>query len=160
MLVPFWGMFLMANGAYTDGKYQNFTGGPCSAEHQGETPCDLSGKPLTNAPKWQSTVGATYDNQLFNLPFRLHAGVTGIYSTSIILATDQDPVDVRGGGWLLNGRVGVRGLDENWHLMLFIDNILDRQALAGNNDVPTFVGSHFGGRIPTTSFELEARIQF
>ena len=44
--------------------------------------------------------------------------------------------------------------------MMFVDNILDREALAGNNDVPTFVGSHFGGRIPPTSYEVEFRYVF
>ncbi len=160
LLVPFWGMFLSATGAYTDATYDSFPNGPCSAEFQGDPPCDLAGAPLSSAPEWQHTLGATFDRQIFNLPFKTHLGVTGIYASDEFLTVDNDPVDVREAGWTVNGRTGIRGLDDNWSLMLYVDNILDREALAGNNDVPTFVGSHFGGRIPTTSYEVEFRYLF
>jgi hypothetical protein len=44
--------------------------------------------------------------------------------------------------------------------MLFGTNLTDTEVLAGNNDVPTFVGSHFGGRVPTTDYQLEFGVKF
>ncbi len=160
MFVPFMGLFLTANGAFTDGTYDDFTEGPCSAESGEDAPCDLTGRTLNNIPEVQVTLNATFDDQIFNLPFRVHAGWTAVYASESFLTRDLDPIDVRNAYWTHGARVGIRGLDENWHIMGFITNVLDVQELAGNNDVPTFRGSHFGGRIPTTEFEIEARYQF
>lgn len=161
MLVPFMGLFLTANGAFTEGTYDNFTTGPCSVEDvEQDPPCDLTGEKLNNIPEVQVTLNATFDDQIFNLPFRVHAGWTAVYASEVHLARDLDPLDVRGAYWTHGARVGIRGLDENWHIMGFVTNVLDVKELAGNNDVPTFTGSHFGGRIPTTEFEIEARYRF
>ena len=157
--VPMFGIFFTGNGSLIDAKYDTFTTGPCSAENPGADVCDLSGRELTNAPKWQHQVGLTIDMPVFNL-VNFHAGMTASYQSVMWFATDLDPVDRRESGWLLGGRIGVRDLNDRWSAMIFVSNILDRLDLAGNNDVPTFVGSHFGGRIPTTEIEGQLRIKF
>jgi len=160
LFVPFMGLFLTANGAFTEGTYDEFETGPCAAESGEDPPCDLTGKQLSSIPEVQVTLNATFDDQIFNLPFRVHAGWTAVYASESFLTRDLDPVDVRGAYWTHAARIGIRGLDENWHIMGFVTNVLDVEELAGNNDVPTFRGSHFGGRIPTTEFEIEARYRF
>jgi len=157
-LTPF-GIFLTGNGSLIDAKYDTFTTGPCSAEDPGATVCDLSGRELTNAPKWQHQISLTIDRPMFNL-VNFHAGVTASYQSVLWFATDLDPVDRREGGWLMGGRIGLRDINNRWTAMVFVSNLLDREDLAGNNDVPTFVGSHFGGRIPTTEIEGQIRIMF
>ncbi|CAE7404991.1 fyuA [Symbiodinium microadriaticum] len=159
MLITPWNLLFSMNGAWIDAKYDSFTTGPCGAE-TGETVCDLSGRPLTNAPEWNGTFNVAYDAQLFDWPVHLHAGLSAMYNSLTYFTVDLDPIDTREANTQLRGRVGVRGIDGNWHLMLFGTNLTDTEALAGNNDVPTFVGSHFGGRVPTTAFQLELRVLY
>ncbi|MGB0921544.1 MAG: TonB-dependent receptor [Alphaproteobacteria bacterium] len=160
MFVPVMGLFLTGNGAWTDASYNEFETGPCAAESGETAPCDLTGETLNNVPEWQSTLSITVDEQFFDLPFRFHSGLSGIYASKTYLARDLDEVDVREGFWTLRGRVGVRGLEENWHVMMFFSNITEELQVAGSSDVPTFRGSHFGGRIPKGAVEIEARFQF
>ena len=164
--VPFFGLFFTGNGSIIDAKYDNFTTGSCGAEvppgqQDGdiEGTCDLSGENLTNAPKWQHTINATFDYPMFNA-VHVHLGLTASYQSVLWFTTDLDPVDRRESGWLIGARAGVRDINDRWALMVFVSNVLDRLDLAGNNDVPTFVGSHFGGRIPTTEIEGQLRIKF
>lgn len=160
MFVPVMGLFLTGNGAYTDAVYGDFDTGPCAAESGETAPCDLTDQLFNNVPKWQTTLGATIDEQFFNLPFRFHTGISAIYASKTYLARDLDEADVRDAFWTFRGRVGVRGLEENWHAMVFFSNISEVEQLAGSSDVPTFRGSHFGGRIPKGEIELEVRMQF
>ncbi len=160
MFVPVMGLYFTGNGAWTDASYDEFETGPCAAESGEDAPCDLTGANLNNVPEWQTTLTVTFDEQLFDLPFRFHTGLSGIYASKTYLARDLDEADVRQGFWTLRGRVGVRGLEENWHVMVFFSNITEELQIAGSSDVPTFRGSHFGGRIPKGSMEIEARFQF
>ncbi|CAE7405835.1 pksA [Symbiodinium microadriaticum] len=160
MFVPVMGLFLTGNGAFTHAYYQDFENGPCTYEAVVGPPCDLTGRPLANVPEVQLQIGATWDDQLFNWPMRLHAGFDASYQSEMFTTRDLDPIDIREGGYYMDARLGLRGLDEAWHLMVFVSNVLDEQVAAGSDDVPTFRGSHFGGPFPGRRIEVEARVSF
>ena len=54
------------SSSVTDGKYASYANGPCPLEQiaASTTVCDLTGKPLTNLPKWAWSVGADYTHPL------------------------------------------------------------------------------------------------
>ncbi len=159
MLITPWNLLFSLNGAYIDATYDSFPSGPCGAE-TGMDSCDLSGRRLSYAPRWNGTFSVAYDAQMFDWPVHLHWGLSMAYNSLMNFTEDLDPADVREANTQVRGRVGVRGIDDNWHVMLFGTNLTDSKVLAGNNDVPTFVGSHFGGRVPTTEFKLEFGLSF
>jgi iron complex outermembrane recepter protein len=160
MLITRQGILLSANGAYTDATYDEFKSAPCAAEVTNSPPCDLSGEPLRLAPEVKTTVTAGYQGQLLDLPFITTAGLTATYNSEVALATDLDPIDVRESGTTYGLQFGIKSLSDTWHLMVFGDNIGDREYLAGGQDAPAFRGTHFGGAYPAASYELELGLRF
>ncbi len=159
MLLTPWNILFSLTGAYIDAVYESFPTGPCLAEDS-ETVCDLSGRSLQYAPRKNATFTVGYDAALFDWPVRLHWALTAAYNDLTYYTVDLDPVDTRAPHTAYRGRIGIRDLDDKWHIMLFGTNLTDTEVLAGNNDVPTFVGSHFGGRVPTTDYQLEFGVKF
>ena len=53
------------SATWTDGKYVSYANGPCPLEliAASTTVCDLTGKPLSNLPKWAFSVGGEYTHQ-------------------------------------------------------------------------------------------------
>ena len=159
MLITPWHLLFSLNGTVTDAKYDSFPTGPCPAETS-ETVCDLSGASLQYAPRKSATFTVAYEDQLFDWPVRLQWALTAVYSDLTYYTVDLDPVDTREEHTSYRGRIGLLDMDGKWHVTLFGTNLSDTEVLAGNNDVPTFVGSHFGGRVPTTDFQLELGMKF
>jgi iron complex outermembrane receptor protein len=54
--------------AWTEGKYESFTNGPCPIERIGASTaaCDLSGRPLPGLPKWAISFGGEYRTTVFD----------------------------------------------------------------------------------------------
>jgi outer membrane receptor protein involved in Fe transport len=160
MLITPLGVLLGVNGAFTDAKYDEFESAPCGAEVTSAPPCDLSGKRLRLVPELKTTFTAGYQGQPFGLPFLSIVGMTASYSSDVALATDLDPIDVRESGASYGVQLGVRSLENTWHVMLFGDNVTDSQSLAGAQDAPAFRGTHFGGAYPAVNYELELGYRF
>ncbi|MBW2941995.1 TonB-dependent receptor [Zhongshania aquimaris] len=160
MLITRHGILLSANGALTDAVYDEFKSAPCAAEVATKPPCDLSGKPLRLAPDFKTTITAGYQGQLLDLPFITTAGINATYNTEVALATDLDPLDIREAGTTIGIQLGIKSLNDRWHVMLFGDNVSDREYLAGAQDAPAFRGTHFGGAYPAATFELEVGFRF
>ena len=160
VIVPWQGFLFGLNGAYTDDRYDEFTRAPCTAEDTSPPPCDLSGDGLRLVPEFKATLTAGYEDQLFDLPFITRFGITASYSSEVDLATDLDPIDIREAGTTFGLQAGIRSLSDSWHIMVFGDNITNREYLAGAQDAPAFRGSHFGGAYPEASYELELGLRF
>jgi iron complex outermembrane recepter protein len=60
--MPLSGLQLRASVAFADGKYADYTKGPCPLELQGSatTACDLTGGRLSGLPRWSTTLGGDY----------------------------------------------------------------------------------------------------
>jgi len=154
------GILISVNGAYTDAEYTDFVSAPCAAEVTNKPPCDLSGERLRLVPEFKASVTLGYEGQLFDWPFISSAGVNGNFSSDVALATDLDPIDVREASAFYGIKLGVKALDERWHVAIFGDNISNTKSLAGAQDAPAFRGTHFGGAYPAASYELELGFRF
>lgn len=162
------------SGAWTDAVFDSFPGGPCPAELGAQFPnfltnfaglsspgsCDLAGERLVNAPEWVGNIDIGYDDQFFNMPFRLIAAVGVNYSSSQFNALDHDPFDIRPGNAIVRGRIGLRDLEEIWHFTIFGTNLTDVNEYYTGADVPTFVGSHFGTPTPRRTITAELGVKF
>ncbi|MGJ8669564.1 MAG: TonB-dependent receptor [Oceanococcus sp.] len=160
MLMTPIGVLLGLNGAFTDANYEQFSLAPCGAEVTAPPPCDLSGRRLRLVPKIKSTLTAGWEGQLASWPLTLQLGGTASYTSDVALATDLDPIDIREPGTTFGLQIGLRAIDNAWHIKIFGDNISDHQSLAGGQDAPAFRGTHFGGAFPGASYELEIGFRF
>ncbi|MGB1089072.1 MAG: TonB-dependent receptor domain-containing protein, partial [Alphaproteobacteria bacterium] len=160
MLVPMEGLLLAANGSYTKSQYDTFEGGPCQVDYQGFLPCDISGETLPLAPEWVHTLSATWDRELFNWGFNLHAGIDALYESDNFNNVDLDERTMREASWMLRARIGVRAEDGRWAVMLFGDNLTDLRRTIIQNDTPAQQEGFFGILEPGRSFELQGRFVF
>ncbi len=159
--VPFWGLFIGVSGAYINATFDEFKTAPCPAEQESASGvCDLTGRPLASAPKWNGTISANYDKQLFNLPFRFVAGVSVQLKTFEYFNTDLDPFDSNDPLEYWRGRIGIKDVDEVWSFMIHGDNLSNVERFVFTNDVPVFTGTHFGERMPLRSIAGEFRLSF
>ncbi|MGB0922306.1 MAG: TonB-dependent receptor [Alphaproteobacteria bacterium] len=154
-------LFIAGAFGILDAKFDKFETGPCPAgTAEEDTPCDLSGKQLANAPKQSGNIAVFYDVPVFNWGFNFHASGEGFYQGDIFFQTDLDPVDFRAGQWLWSGRLGVHHPEDMWRVLLYINNISGAKDIVGSADVPIFAGSHFGGGGGGRTYQLEARFKF
>ncbi|MEN8721610.1 MAG: TonB-dependent receptor [Alphaproteobacteria bacterium] len=159
--VPIWGLFIGVSGAYINASFDEFKSAPCPAEKDTDSGvCDLSGRPLSSAPKWNGTVSVNYDRQLFNMPFRVLAGVSAQLKTFEYFNTDLDPFNSRDASAYWRGRIGIKDVDDVWSFIIHGDNLSNIEDFVFTNDLPVFTGTHFGERMPLRSIAGEFRLTF
>ncbi|MGB1087866.1 MAG: TonB-dependent receptor, partial [Alphaproteobacteria bacterium] len=157
-LVPHPHFLFTLNWGLIHARYENFKNGPCIAgEGQG---CDLSGKPLANAPLYTVTFNSVYNRPLFNTGVNfLLSWETFLYGPTYT-QTDLDPDNRTNASLGFAGRVGFVDPDGVWSLMLYANNPTNVREVAISADVPAFADAHFGAVLPKRSFQLEGRINF
>ncbi|CAE7455096.1 Dml [Symbiodinium microadriaticum] len=131
-LQPVGDFFLTLSGGYVDGVYDSFPNGPCQAEE--ETPCDLTGNQLANAPEWNGALGINYQRMLGNTGLMFFAGADVLYQSEIFFDTDLDPADYQDAMTKLNGRVGLGAEDGLWSFVVHGRNLTDELDLVVSSD--------------------------
>ncbi len=155
LLMTRYGILLGLNGAFTEAEYSEFDRAACTAEQTAPPPCDLTGERLRLVPEIKSTLTLGWQGQAFNLPFLTLAGMTASYSSDVALATDLDPIDTREASTTYGIQVGIKSLNDTWHITLFGDNVTSNESLIAAQDTPGMRGTHFGGVLPSASYEVE-----
>ncbi|WP_322054390.1 TonB-dependent receptor [Paraburkholderia bannensis] len=77
---PLRGLTLGLNASYVNATYSSYTNGPCAAETTiatGATTCNLTGKPVSGAPRWIANLSAQYE---FSLGHDIDQYVSGVWS--------------------------------------------------------------------------------
>jgi iron complex outermembrane receptor protein len=88
----------------------------------------LPGATAPFAPKWSSSVAATYEHDLgSSLAFRGNVAVK--YSSSYNTGSDLHPIKEQEGFFLVNARVGLGAQDGLWTVELFANNLFDKDYL-------------------------------
>lgn len=151
------GLFIGTNGAYTDAYYRSYKDGPCTAA-SGEDSCDLSGKRLSPAPKWNGSAMAHYEHTFFQ-SVTAFIGGDAIY-VSEVNSTDHDPIDAIDAYWQYNGRIGVKDPEGLWSFTVHGKNLSDEVVILGTGDSPLWTNSHFGSSLPGRTIDAEFRLNF
>ncbi|MGB1088526.1 MAG: TonB-dependent receptor, partial [Alphaproteobacteria bacterium] len=120
--LPLEELMLTFNGGYTNATYDSFPDAPCTAE-SGETACDLTGKVLARAPKWNGNIGAQWAVPIGNLPFGLFLATDLFYQGDTFLTTDLDPRDFQDAYIQWNAGLGLKELDGLWQFTVFGRNL-------------------------------------
>lgn len=124
---PVRGLKLNGSATYNIAKYKSFPNAICYLGQTAGTGCvggqqDLTGRPLTRAPKWTFSGGGSYDVALAS-SLMLGVNANANYASKYHTQEDHDPATVQKGFWLLNG--GVRLYDERagWELSVIGRNL-------------------------------------
>jgi iron complex outermembrane receptor protein len=114
--------------AYSDGVYVSYRNGPCPIEliASSTTVCDLSGKPMSNLPRWAGSLGGEYVHPLklaaLDGDGYLHADLTS--RSSIYGDPSDSQYTVISGYTTLNAILGYRR--KGWEVSVWARNLLNR----------------------------------
>ncbi|WP_066553323.1 TonB-dependent receptor [Croceicoccus bisphenolivorans] len=157
------GLNLTAAINYNDAKYDSFPEGPCySGQTQaegcnvitedGQIRQDLTGKPLSVAPKWTGAFGVNYETDITNdLMFGLTANAR--YSDSYNPSAFDNPIAVQDSYWTLDAGLRFGAADGNWQLAVIGKNLTNEFYVTGVVDGPS-TGTSSGGVTGTKADQL------
>ena len=135
---PFNALTLSASAAYTDPKYDTYTG-----FSQTGTPLDLSGNAFPNVSRWQTGVTGTYtlNDRVGALDFTVGFS----YRSTVDYQPDghdanSAPYTIQNGYGLLDARITQEIAAVNMKVSLWGKNIADRHYISGANDFSTQLG--------------------
>jgi iron complex outermembrane receptor protein len=139
------GLTLTANGSYNDAHYTSYPNGPCPAG--GASICNLTGKPVYEAPRWIGNVIANYS---WSVGDRFKPYVQGQYSyrSSAYGTVDDGPLTLIPAYGLLNGRIGTKFGDGRYDASVWVNNALNTTYYLnmGALSIPGAGTFGFGGR--------------
>jgi len=121
---PLDGLSFQGGVTYTDAEYDNFTAADLATPNTFGPLSLLPGATPSFAPKWSSTLSATFDRDLGN-NLRILISAAGKYMSSYNTKSDLLPFGVQDGFFTMNGRIGIGASDKSWTVELWGNNLLD-----------------------------------
>ncbi|MGH6612578.1 TonB-dependent receptor [Sphingomonas sp.] len=115
---------LSANGSYNRAIYKSYANAPCPVGITGV--CDLTGKPLFQAPKWVGNATIDYHVELAN-GLRPYALAQISYRSSTFGTADAGPYSRIDGYALANFRIGTAFAKGRYDLSAWISNAFDKK---------------------------------
>lgn len=159
---PWTGGSISLGVAFVDAIFDEYVGAPCTSVQTATRACpvggqDLSGKDLSNNPRWQVTLRGQQD-------FRLDDGVIGFvrgeynWRDEVIYGGDLNPATRQAAFGIANFRAGVRFQDGKYEIAGFVENAFDESYALRIYDSPGLTGSYsaFFGPARTVGAELRA----
>jgi iron complex outermembrane receptor protein len=136
-----------ANGSYNDATYSAYHNAPCPVGVTGI--CDLTGKPLYQAPKW--IANATIDYHVALGALKPYVIAQYSYRSSTFGTVDDGPYSVIDAYGLFNFRVGTSFGKGRFDASVWINNALDKKYFQ-NLSTTAIVGASpfaFAGQLGT-----------
>lgn len=160
VFLPFNGLKLSANAAFTDALYQSYRNAPCSPEElarsNGCTSQDLTGARVANSPRWLGDLAAEYSHPIDD---RLtgYGAADYAYRTSAFLTTDNSSAARVGAYGIANIRVGLRLDNNRYDLSMWAHNLFDKHFFQNVNEVTTGAYTAYLGDPVTFGATLRAK---
>ncbi len=129
MALPTEGLTLNAGVSFVDAYFVEFKGDRCYSGQLGCGPgstIDSSGNRLPNAPKWTFTLSGNYTQPITD-SLKGFIQLASYTRSSINFSSNANPNTVQKGYTLLDGSVGLGGVDDQWKLSVFCRNCLDKR---------------------------------
>jgi iron complex outermembrane receptor protein len=128
---------LEANGSFNDAKYKSYPNAPCPVGVTGV--CDLTGRPLYQAPRWVANAAIDYGVALGN-GVRPYAIAQFSYRSSTYGTADDGPYSRIDAYALFNFRLGASFKDGKYDVSAWINNAFDKKYFQ-NLSTSAIVGS-------------------
>ncbi|MBI1686148.1 TonB-dependent receptor [Caulobacter hibisci] len=126
------GFKFYGNLAWTEGKYADFTNGPCPLElvSASTAACDLSGRPLPGLSKWAGSAGAEYrrDVVLGRLAGEVYAGADASFRSSYYADSTDSRYTIIKNYEIVNLRAGFKS-EAGWEAFVSVRNAFDAEYL-------------------------------
>ncbi|MFO1013564.1 MAG: TonB-dependent receptor [Caulobacteraceae bacterium] len=110
--------------SYNDARYISYTSAPCPVGVA--APCDLTGKPVFQAPKYTANFQARYDFE-GNETWRPYVQGVVTYRSGVYGTVDDSPYAYISGYTLVNLRAGASFDDGKYDLSIWLNNAGDKQ---------------------------------
>ena len=121
------GLHLDTAVAYDEATYTSFQSAPCGSEWTGiATTCDLTGKPISGAPRWSGDVRGEYVRGLTE-NLQGGGGIEYSFRSSSYYNTDDSAYSLIDGYGLANLYVNVGSISGRWQVSLWARNVLDKE---------------------------------
>jgi iron complex outermembrane recepter protein len=146
---PLRGLTALISGGYLDARYRNFRSAITSLSYSGNRLPGSSRVTLSGVLRYDGTVGST----------GIYAQVDGAYRSRVFFETANTQRLSQPGYALVNGRLGVRLLDERLDLSAFVNNLTNRRYLIDAIDLSSFGLDQLNYGEPRT-FGVQARVTF
>jgi iron complex outermembrane receptor protein len=117
------GLDASVNGSYNDVRYTSYPNAPCPVGVA--APCDLSGKPVYQAPKWVWNASLRYERPLRD-DVRAYAQAQVSYRSGVYGTVDDSRYGWIDGYSLANVRVGAR-FGDRYDASIWVNNLTDEQ---------------------------------
>ncbi len=125
---PVDGLAVQGGVTYAETQFGEFTAADLSDPTRFNGVFRLPGAQAAFAPRWSSSVAATYERDLTeSLVFR--SNISAKYSSRYNTGSDLHPVKEQEGFTLVNARVGIGATDERWTVELWSNNLFDQDYL-------------------------------
>ena len=130
---PVEGLTLTSAISYVDAKFTDFPNA------EGPTgPRNLSGQPLTDAPKFSASFVGRYETPV-STHLKIYGQADVFYRSSVFTELTYDPNLVQEAYTKINARIGIGQIDSGWAFELFGRNLTD-EITFGRGGRPTFGG--------------------
>ena len=134
------GLRLDLSAAYDNATYTSFTNSPCPIEYTGiATICDLSGKPVSGAPRWTGNARAEYTHAIPATELLGYGGLELNYRSSNYYTSDDSRYSLIPSYALVNAHLGLHG--GRWDLSVWTRNLFNKNYFTALNNP---VGGVFG----------------
>lgn len=155
------GLHLDTAVAYDEATYTSFHSAPCGTEWTGiATSCDLTGKPISAAPRWSGDVRGEYSRGLTG-NLQGSGGIEYTFRSSSYYNSDDSAYSLIDGYGLVNLYVNVGSTSDRWQVSLWARNVFDKDYFAALSVGGAFAAGYVAGTIgdPRT-YGATLRLQF
>jgi iron complex outermembrane receptor protein len=141
------GLHLDAAVAYDEATYTSFHSAPCGAEWTGiATSCDLTGKPISGAPRWSGDARGEYTRRLTET-LQAGGGIEYNFRSSSYYTSDDSAYSLIDGYGLLNLYLSVGSTSDRWQVSLWARNVFDKEYLASLSVLGGFAAGYVAGTV-------------
>jgi len=131
---PVEGLNVYGSLTYDDTYYGSYSTAACPLEITGQVTCDLTGKPLSNTPRWTFVVGGEYTHSIGNLlqPYGIdkellaYAGADFTWQSAYFSDTTDSVYTIIHPYGLLNLHTGIKFADDSYDLVVWAHNALNK----------------------------------
>jgi len=109
------------------------------------TSCDLTGKPISGAPRWSGDVGGEYTRGLTE-NLQASGGIEYNFRSSSYYTSDDSAYSLIGGYGLVNLHVSIGSTSDRWQVSLWARNVFNKEYFAS----PSVGGAYAAGYVAGT----------
>jgi iron complex outermembrane receptor protein len=125
------GLHLATAVAYDEATYTSFHSAPCGTEWTGiATSCDLTGRPISAAPRWSGDIRGEYARGL-TANLQGGGGIEYTFRSSSYYNSDDSAYSLINGYGLVNLYVSVGSTSDRWRFSFWARNAFDKEYFAG-----------------------------